>query len=66
MPIENYVLGFSLKFLLLDLVFIIASVTDQLDGYIARKRGLVTGFGKLMDPLADKLLVISTIIVLID
>ena len=46
-------------------VFAVAAFTDGLDGYIARSRGSVTTFGKLMDPLADKLLIIAPLISLV-
>jgi CDP-diacylglycerol---glycerol-3-phosphate 3-phosphatidyltransferase len=46
-------------------VFALAALTDGLDGYIARSRGSVTTFGKLMDPLADKLLIVAALVSLV-
>lgn len=47
-------------------VFVIAAVTDLLDGYLARRNGQVTTLGKLLDPIADKLLVLSALILLVN
>lgn len=56
--------GFTVLDLLACILFVTASITDTIDGQIARKRNLITNFGKFMDPLADKFLVNGTLIML--
>lgn len=64
--IKGEILGIPITYLIIDLIFIIASITDKLDGYIARSRNQVTTFGKFLDPLADKILVLTAMIMLVE
>ncbi len=59
-------LGIPLSFWIMNIIFIIASITDKLDGYIARSRNQVTTFGKFLDPLADKILVLTAFVMLVE
>lgn len=60
----NETIVIDLKYIIAGILFILASITDFLDGYIARKYNLITDFGKLMDAIADKILVNSVLIIL--
>ena len=64
--INTAFLGIPITFLIIDLLFIIASITDKLDGYLARSRNQVTNFGKFLDPIADKILVLAALILLVE
>lgn len=64
--IKGDFLNIPITYLIIDLIFIIASITDKLDGNIARSRNQVTNFGKFLDPIADKILVLSAMIMLVE
>ena len=64
--IQNEFLGVPLSYWIMNLIFIIASYTDHLDGKIARKNNLITTFGKFADPLADKILVLAAMLILVE
>ena len=64
--IQVDILGIPITFFIIDVIFIIASITDKLDGYIARSRNQITTFGKFLDPIADKILVIISMMLLIE
>ena len=64
--IDEKWMGIPVQWLIIDLIFVIASITDKLDGYLARKNNQVTTFGKFLDPLADKILVLSAMMMLVE
>lgn len=64
--IQGTFLNIPISYWIINFIFIIASITDHLDGKIARKNNLVTTFGKFADPLADKILVLSTMLILVE
>ena len=63
--IQGEILGISITYIIVEVICILASITDKLDGYIARSRNQITTFGKFLDPIADKILVIVAMLMLV-
>lgn len=64
--IQGEWLGIPLEYWFINVIFVIASITDKLDGYIARSKNQITTFGKFLDPLADKILVLAAMVMLVE
>ena len=64
--VQGEFFSIPLEYWIVNIIFCIASITDKLDGQIARKNNMVTTFGKFADPLADKILVISALVMLVE
>ena len=66
LSIEGEFLNIPITYIIIDIIFGLASITDKLDGNIARSRNQITSFGKFLDPIADKILVLSAMIMLVE
>ncbi len=64
--IQGEFLNIPITYWLINIIFCIASLTDKLDGYIARSKNQITTFGKFLDPIADKILVLSAMLMLLE
>jgi len=64
--LNGKICNITITYLIIDIIFIIASITDKLDGYIARSRNEITTFGKFLDPIADKILVLAAMLILVE
>ena len=63
--IEGEKFGVPITWIVVDLIFGLAAITDKLDGYIARSKNQITTFGKFLDPIADKIVVLAAMIMLV-